>query len=173
MTRGDVFILGIILGGASLYLICTLWQRWLRKRRFVGAKRSEEKAANLLEQQGFHIVCRQPKASSLAYVNGMARTTTIRADFIARKGWRRYVVEVKSGRTASRLNARTRRQLLEYQLAFQPDSILLVDMSKNNYREISFRRPIHWRSLLPTVTACAIAFVLGGTTVYILGKGMW
>jgi len=173
VTRGDVLVLGIIIGALGLYWIHTLWQRWLRKRRFVGAKRSEERAAVLLEQKGFRIVRRQPTAPSSVYINGKAHTTTIRADFLARKGWHTYVVEVKSGRTASRLSARTRRQLLEYQLAFQPDGILLVDMSNKNYKEVSFRPPINWRSLLPVALACIVAFLLGGTAVYILSKGTW
>lgn len=173
MTRGDVLVLGIIIGVAGLHLTYTLWQRWIRKRRLIGAKRSEEKAAILLEQKGFHIIRCQPTAASLAYVNGKLHTTTIRADFLARKGWRTFVVEVKSGRTASRLSARTRRQLLEYQLAFQPDGILLVDMSSKNFREVSFRPPFYWRNLFPAVAASGIAFLLGGAVVYIFGKGTW
>ncbi len=70
MTRGDVLVLGIIIGALGLYWIHTLWQRWLRKRRFVGAKRSEERAAVLLEQKGFRIVRRQPTAPSSVYING-------------------------------------------------------------------------------------------------------
>lgn len=173
MTRGDAIVLGIIIGAAGLYWVYHRWQRWLLRRRFLGAKRSEEKAADFLEQQGFTVIDRQPTATSLAYVNGKACTTTIRADLLARKGWRTYVVEVKTGRTAPKLRANTRRQLLEYQLAFQPDGILLVDMSNKKYREISFRPPFNWRLGWPTLVACLIAFLLGGGAVYILGKGKW
>ncbi|HKM39716.1 MAG TPA: hypothetical protein VJ036_05545 [bacterium] len=169
MTQGDVFILGLIVGITGLYFAHTQGQRWLRKRRLAGAKRSEERAAELLEQQGFRIICHQPTGSSLAYVDGKARTTTIRADFIAKRGWRKYVVEVKSGRTAPRLNARTRRQLLEYQLAFRAHSILLVDMNTKTWREVSFRWPRTWGVIFATFI---IATILSGTIVHILGRGM-
>ncbi|NLJ81451.1 MAG: hypothetical protein GX335_10590 [Firmicutes bacterium] len=169
MTRGDVFILGLILGMVSLYFGHTLGQRWLRKRRLAGAKRSEEEAAKLLEQQGFRIICRQPAATSRVYVDGKERTTTIRADFIIKRGWRKYVVEVKSGRTAPRLNARTRRQLLEYQLAFRAHSILLVDMRTRTWREVAFRWPLPWGALFSTFTVAAI---LGGAIVYVFGRGI-
>lgn len=173
MTRGDILVLGIIIGATGLYWSYKLWLRWLRKRRFVEAKRSEKQAANLLEQKGFNIIRYQPTAASLAYVNGKAHTTTIRADFLARKGWRTYVVEVKSGRTAGRLNARTRRQLLEYQFAFQPDRILLVDMNNKSFKQVSFRPPVHWHKVVQAVAVFVIAFILGGTMIYILGKGTW
>ncbi|NLG86805.1 MAG: hypothetical protein GX489_06275 [Firmicutes bacterium] len=173
MTSGDILVLGVIIGAAAFYWIYTTWQRWILRRRFRGAKRSEEKAADFLKQQGFTVIARQPTATSLAYINGKAHTTTIRADFLARKGWRTYVVEVKTGRTAPKLRARTRRQLLEYQLAFQPDGILLVDMSNKTYREVSFRPPLNYRLGWGIVVVFMLAFFLGGTVVYILGKGKW
>ena len=163
----------MILGVICLYFAHGAWQRWLRRRRFRGAKRSEQKAAQLLERDGFKIISRQPTASSLTYIDGKPHTTTIRADFKAKKGWRTYVVEVKSGRTATRLNAKTRRQLLEYQLAFRVNSILLVDMNKKKWREISFRWPSGRTNMLSTAMAVIVAFILGGAVAYVLCKGMW
>jgi Holliday junction resolvase len=175
VTRGDILILGIIIG-AIVSLRLYVWrQRWLLRHRFRGAKRSEEKAADFLREQGFKVVNRQPAANSLAYINGKEHTTTIRADFIARKGWRTYVVEVKSGRTAPKLYARTRRQLLEYQLAFQPYGIILVDMNKKTYREVSFRTPsLNWRLGWTTTVVGLVSFFFGvGAAAYILTKGKW
>ncbi|NMA54635.1 MAG: hypothetical protein GX952_01725 [Firmicutes bacterium] len=172
MTRGDVFVLGIILGVTGLYFGHTVWRRWLRKWQFKGAKRSEEEAANLLERQGFQIVSRQPTASSLVYINGKPRTTTIRADFIVKKGWRKYVVEVKSGHTHSRLTARTRRQLLEYQLAFRANSILLVNMNKKTWQEISFCWPLNRDNILLIAALGIIIITLGGIIIYLLGRGI-
>jgi hypothetical protein len=49
------------------------------------------------------------------------------------------VAEVKTGTQAPRFeHADTRRQLLEYQLAFEVDSVLLVDVEAGEVREVSF-----------------------------------
>ena len=54
--------------------------------------------------------------------------TLLRADLLVTRNGRRYVAEVKTGRTAPRLDcAATRRQLLEYRIAFGVDGVLLVD----------------------------------------------
>jgi len=64
--------------GLSYWILITLWQRWLRKRRFVGAKRSEERAAVLLEQKRdsvLYVVKALHSSFVRCYINGKAHTT--------------------------------------------------------------------------------------------------
>ena len=51
------------------------------------------------------------------------------------------MAEVKTGISAPLLtNAATRRQLLEYCVAYQVDSVLLVDVDAQAIREVTFGR---------------------------------
>jgi hypothetical protein len=145
----------------------------LHRRRWRDAKQAETKAAAVLARHGFRVLRRQPTAKILLKVNGKPYSSTIRADFLARRGFFTYIVEVKSGRTAPRLWARTRRQLLEYQLAFHPHGMILVDMEKEKVKEVVIRPDTTWRFLLPVGLAGLVGFFLGGFGFYFVGKGIW
>ena len=109
---------------------------WLRTRR---AQRGERDAEGLLRRSGFHVVDRQvPQAWSMR-VDGMTIDVQLRADLLVRRGDNLYVAEVKTGRSAPRIrNPATRRQLLEYRLAYDVDGVLLVDMESCTVREVEF-----------------------------------
>ncbi len=76
---------------------------------------------------------------------------------MARKNGRTYVVEVKSGSQNKITNRETRRQLLEYFLAYRPYGIILFDMETKKFSEIKFLLP-YFRSRLMENT---IFFLLG------------
>lgn len=173
MTQGDVFTLGLIIGTIVLYATFTRLRRWLHRRKWQEAKQAEIRAAAILAQHGFRVLRRQPTARILIKVNGKPHYSTIRADFLARRGFFTYIVEVKSGRTAPRLWARTRRQLLEYQLAFHPHGMILVDMEKEKVKEVVIRPGPTWRFLLPVGLAGLAGLLLGGFGVYTVSKGTW
>jgi len=62
------------------------------------------------------------------HADGEPMEVSLRADLLVTRNGRRYVAEVKTGRAAPRLDcAATRRQLLEYRIAFGVDGVLLVD----------------------------------------------
>ena len=65
--------------------------------------------------------------------------TGCRADLLVERDGRLYVADVKSGALATdpTLPA-TRRQLLEYLLAYEVDGALLVDMEARQIREVVF-----------------------------------
>jgi hypothetical protein len=66
----------------------------------------------------------------------------VRADYVVGVSGRRYVAEVKTGVFAPRLEtAATRRQLLEYRIAFDVDGVLLVDAETERVRLIEFPLP--------------------------------
>ena len=73
------------------------------------------------------------------FVDDEAHSVTIRADYVVFKDGARYVAEVKTGRTATRIDsAATRRQLLEYRHAFDVDGVLLVDADSGTIHSIGF-----------------------------------
>jgi hypothetical protein len=72
-------------------------------------------------------------------VDGEEHGVEVIADMLVeRDGWR-FIAEVKTGELApDPLRPATRRQLLEYLLAFEPDGLLLVDMVQQTVHEIAF-----------------------------------
>jgi len=63
----------------------------------------------------------------------------LRADLLVKKGGRRFVAEVKTGESAPRIEtSATRRQLLEYALAYPVDGVLLVEPQRGRIREVTF-----------------------------------
>lgn len=139
MTRTDVFILGLLLGGLLLLFILRYVGHYKRRKYSIRAKRGETEAIKLLEEHGYTIIGVQEKRTVITRINGTPKTNHITVDIMAKKQGRVYIAEVKTGKKASRpLLAGIRRQLLEYYLAFEPYGILLVDMEKKALHEISF-----------------------------------
>lgn len=114
------------------------WSRVALRRRARVASRAEHDAEDLLLTRGFSVVARQPRTTWQLVVDGASVPVDVRADLLVTRGGRRFVAEVKSGPVASRIEtAATRRQLLEYALAYDADGVLLVDMERNRVHEVS------------------------------------
>ncbi len=130
---------------AAAAVMFLLW-RWesdrpsrLGRRRNRQGRNAERSAERLLTRAGFRIEARQVKATWPLLVDGEPVQATLRADLLVRRGRRRFVAEVKSGRSGARPdNPDTRRQLLEYRLAFDVDGVLLVDMDARQVRQVEF-----------------------------------
>lgn len=148
-------------------------RRWLRRRRMTlrmqRAQRGEERAAAQLEGLGYAILGAQVEASHAVSVDDRVVTVTLRADYLVERAGRRYVVEVKTGAHAPKIEtSATRRQLLEYRVAFDVDGVLLVDGETGKVHAITFpslappdppRRG--WGLLAFAAVACAVvAFVI-------------
>ena len=121
---------------------------WWRARGRVGranrargrrARRAESDAERWLEGQGYAVLERQVTCRWDLAVDGERRQVSCRADLLLERGGRVFVADVKTGEAAPnpRLPA-TRRQLLEYLLAFAADGALVVDMRRRRIREVSF-----------------------------------
>ena len=67
----------------------------------------------------------------------MARTI-ITADYLVEKDGRKAIVEVKTGKESRATHRHTRRQLLEYRIAFSVDAIYLYDAERERLHEIDF-----------------------------------
>lgn len=121
---------------------------WLRARSAVGrgnirrgvqARRAEVEAEQLLADQGFRILGRQVAQEWPMDVGGTRVQASLRADLLVERDGYEYVAEVKAGRQATRATfPGTRRQLLEYLLAFDVDGVLLVDMVRGCVVEVEF-----------------------------------
>ncbi len=132
----------------ALALVCLLAaralgrrrSRSLARRRWARAAAGEALAEDLLAERGFAIVLRQAGLVWSIECDGEPHPVELRADLLVERDGRRYVAEVKTGASAPLLtNAATRRQLLEYCVAYQVDSVLLVDVEAQAVREVTFR----------------------------------
>ncbi len=113
--------------------------RWRLRRRWSHARSVERQAGRLLEELGYRLLGRQVETSYAVLVDGRPAEVALRADYLVSRGGRRLVAEVKSGSVAPRLDtAATRRQLLEYLVAFQVDGVLLVDGEQGEVHEVTF-----------------------------------
>lgn len=111
----------------------------IQRRRMRHALRAEDRAEALLERAGFVIEARQLVGTWPMIVSGEPVEASLRADLLVRRRRRRYIAEVKSGPVASRpTDPSTRRQLLEYRLAFDVDGVLLVDMHRRLILTVEF-----------------------------------
>ena len=124
-------------------LVTRAWttRRWARagRSRQRRARRGEDDAERLLRSAGFEIVDRQVTAHWTLWVDDEAVAVHSRADLVVRRRRRSYVAEIKTGAVApDPAHPATRRQLLEYQLAFDVDGVLLVDMEARAVHEIVF-----------------------------------
>jgi len=116
------------------------WVRSRRaRRRARRALRGETRAEKLLVHRGFAIRDRQVTRKWVIDVDGEELAVTLRADLLVERHSRRFVAEVKTGDEAPRIsNVSTRRQLLEYLLAYEVDGVLLVEPEAASVREITF-----------------------------------
>lgn len=132
--------IALVAGAALLWLMLRRWgASWSRRRRWAHARRVESGAPKLLAARGYRVVGAQVPSSYSLLVDGRSVKVSLRADYIVTCNGRSFVAEVKSGKAAPQLTtAATRRQLLEYSLAFDVDGMLLVDGEAGEIHEIEF-----------------------------------
>jgi Holliday junction resolvase len=140
--------LGLAVGLALALLACGSWLGHLWRRasaRSAGrahnlrGQRGERQAERLLRRAGYAPCGRHVRGSYAVQVGEETLEVALQADYLVERAGRRLVAEVKTGRHAPRFeHAETRRQLLEYQLAFGVESVLLVDVEAGEVREVRF-----------------------------------
>ncbi|MDQ3036888.1 MAG: hypothetical protein M3Y87_31130, partial [Myxococcota bacterium] len=114
-------------------------RRGRSRRRALRAVRGEAHGERLLVAQGWIVEGRQVARTLRFTLDGAPIEARVRCDLVVRRGRRRCVAEIKTGALAPRIDhAPTRRQLLEYRLAFDVDGILLVDAEAGRVREVVF-----------------------------------
>jgi hypothetical protein len=136
----------IALGGALVALVLARLVRtwrgsWRARRRAARAGAGESEAAALLRRAGFRIVAVQARTRWAPLIDGVPHETELRADYLVEAGGELLVAEVKTGDVAPKLStAATRRQLLEYHVAFAADGVLLVCPELGAIHRIEFPR---------------------------------
>lgn len=129
---------------ALLALVLSRWIRewrgsWRARRRAARAGAGEEAAVDLLEAAGFEVVERQARVVWAPLVDGVPQHLELRADYLVEAGDELLVAEVKTGDEAPNLDtAATRRQLLEYHVAFGVDGVLLVSPERGTVQRVMF-----------------------------------
>ncbi len=131
------------------FLAAVFVLRALRRARARGrlrrGKRAERLAERLLRRHGFVVLEREVEGRVELFVDGCPATFRVRADALVARGSEVYVAEFKAGEVAGRLSHRaTRRQLVEYMVAFDVDHVLLVDVARRSIREVALARPPQW-----------------------------
>jgi hypothetical protein len=119
---------------------------WRARRRAARAGAGEDAAAVLLRRAGYRIVAAQARIWWAPLVDGEPYETELRADFLVEADGELLVAEVKTGGAAPLMStAATRRQLLEYHVAFAADGVLLVCPERDAIHRVEF--PLHRNSL--------------------------
>jgi hypothetical protein len=115
------------------------WRSWRTRRRAHRVYALEARARDLLDQAGFSVEGEQVRQTWTVCCDGESLPIELRADYVVRRGDRRFVADVKTGARATRLTtAATRRQLLEYRVAYDVTGVLLIDMDARRIHEIGF-----------------------------------
>jgi Holliday junction resolvase-like predicted endonuclease len=162
-----------VLAGVVLTAYVTLWFRHrlevLRlRRRFARGREGETRAVALLERHGYRVVGEQVTAQAALEVDGERCDVKVRADLLAERGGRQYVVEVKTGQVApDPTTAATRRQLFEYHHVFRPDGILLADMERDVLLKVRF--PVDD----PLTASRGVGYVVAMVFLAGLATGWW
>jgi hypothetical protein len=137
---------GILLGAAAMLLVVALVLALRRRVRSARARRrariavaAETAAERLLVRHGYAIVERQARLLWTPLLDDEPVPIELRVDLIVTRDGEVLAAEVKSGADAPRLEtAATRRQLLEYRVAFAVDGILLVEPATDSIRRVDF-----------------------------------
>ncbi|HTJ42298.1 MAG TPA: PD-(D/E)XK nuclease family protein [Kofleriaceae bacterium] len=135
-------VAGLLVAIAIAYVRAALRRRSrsrFAKARAARALAGEAAAEALLADAGYEVTARQARRAWQLRVDGEPLDLELRCDLLASASGRTYVAEVKTGAAAPRLDtAATRRQLLEYQVAYGVDGVLLVDAEAGAVRVIDF-----------------------------------
>jgi hypothetical protein len=132
-----------LLGLWLFHRVTSAWGAWRRsliaRKRGARAVQGEHDAEGLLEEEGYEILERQLRKTWAFECDGESAEFELRADLLVSKDGQQYIAEVKTGERAPDLsNAATRRQLLEYAVAYESPTILLVDVEGDEIHEVTF-----------------------------------
>ena len=138
-----IFIL-FVSGGLFCLVLFIKINNWLRakrlKKRFSKSRQAEKEAEKILRKNGYTIIDAQKSKPLLMTIGNRIHRYLVRIDYLVRKRGKVFVVEVKSGEKIPYItNRETRRQMLEYYLAYQPCGILLLNMKNKNISEVKFQ----------------------------------
>jgi hypothetical protein len=136
------FGLGVLGLALALYLVHRVRRRLASRRARRRGRRAvlgESAAERLLASAGYDVVDRQVALTWWIRCDDIDHAVELRADLLVERAGLAYVAEVKTGEAAPRLTtAATRRQLLEYRIAYGVDGVLLVDADRGTIQRVEF-----------------------------------
>lgn len=110
-----------------------------QRKRFERGNMLETRAKTFLENKGFLIIDEQKAYNHNYEVNGERRSSKLKVDYVVEKKGKRYIVEVKSGKSAISLDDKnSRRQLLEYDFVIENEGVFLLDMENEKMQFVKF-----------------------------------
>jgi len=173
-------ILAIILfmgGGIACLILYIRFNNWLRvkrlRKRFSKSRKAEKDAEKILKKNGYAIIDAQKSKPLLITIGDKMHRYLVRIDYLARKKGKVYVVEVKSGEKIPYItNRETRRQMLEYYLAYQPSGILLLNMKNKSISEVKFQFESTKRQTIIKLTYFILGAIISLVLYYLL-QGGW
>jgi len=147
--------------------------RFRRRRRmtlrFERAAAGEERAPERLAEHGYRVLGAQVVAEHQVQVDDRVVVIALRADYLVEKRGARYVVEVKTGALAPRIEtSATRRQMLEYRVAFDVDGVVLVDAESGGVHEVTFPSLARFASAHPSRVGWRVAAVVACAALMIV-----
>lgn len=136
-------VLWLAIALATLVVVVAMVRAWLRgmraHARSTRAVAGEREGASILRARGYAILGAQVAIEHAVEIDGVTVSMGLRADYLVSKNGARFVAEVKTGALAPRIDtAATRRQLLEYEVAFDVDGVLLVDADTERVHTVAF-----------------------------------
>jgi hypothetical protein len=143
VTEPSALALAAVAVAALSFAAALRWTRWRTsaqgRRRARRGFAGQAAAARLLGSAGYAVVDAQPRVAWVTLQDGEPHTVELRGDYLVSRRGRTYLAEVKTGAAADSLSSSaTRRQLLEYQLAFATDGVLLVCPERRTIHAIEF-----------------------------------
>ncbi|MBN2802680.1 MAG: hypothetical protein JXR91_06275 [Deltaproteobacteria bacterium] len=144
--ENQIIILIIYLAGIftiSIFTIKFWWKSNSQKRRIknsrIKGKKGEDRAVDYLRKNGYTVE-EQVALSETILIDNKPLKFGIRPDIIATIGRERWVIDVKTGKSANLKNDHTRRQLREYAAYFPNFKIGLIngDKGKLKLQEVDF-----------------------------------
>lgn len=166
----SVLLWSVLLAAFGLWL--WRWLRWYRRSRI--AKRAlgaERVALSLLRSRGYVVVNTQVRHVWPVQHGALHFDINLRADALVRRGSRRFIAEIKSTPLVADLkHGPTRRQLLEYAIAYGTDGVLLVDMHTSQIDEVMFPGLSRTRGRNPwsLFAVCLVGFAAGIWTSHLV-----
>jgi hypothetical protein len=176
-----------VLGALAVLLLWALVRtagRALRRRRGLRRQRhghaGEQRGAALLEAAGWRVLEAHPPAELAVEVDGEPFGQPLQADYLCEQDSRTLPAEVKTGQAAD-LGARaTRRQLLEYAVAYRSGATLLVDADAGTVAEVRFpaagapgTAPGRAGAVRAALVAALVALLVGAGLGLVAGYWLW
>ena len=134
-----IIIIGLLLFITVKYKIEQFNKKRKQKKRFARGLMLENRARGFLQDKGYSIVGEQEICYHRYTVNNRNFESKIILDYVVQKNGKKYIVEVKSGKSAiSVKDKNSRRQLLEYDFVIENDGIFLLDMENRVMNLVKF-----------------------------------